>query len=241
MGSEMGSAAARMVRWMRRNAIGLAALVIACSGVAVAGVAEREASNGAGPDAASDRATASAKGKRGRRGPPGPAGPQGTPCLPSNPACVGPQGNPGQTGQTGPGAQFATATVAATQSVNAPMQDLGGPTVSNVAVGPSGVAEVMARVSITAVGNTITAYLFIDGVPVAEKLGCASMTGALLSTNSTQTRYTQEGNCDTGVQTGPLGTILVQTTPGVHTFSLRYGINSSAGSVSNRTLWVAGR
>lgn len=152
-------------------------------------------------------------------------------------------------------AKVGSATVAGevTTSSESAYVDLGGPSVT-VDVPASGLAEVWATVTFGAPNDGLVG-LYVDGQPAPMDqdglCGSADIEDALLSTStdtgtpitlSTPSASFLPLGC--GIPGSAPGPMMVETTPGEHTFSLRYadcGCDPGDATFSGRTLRVAGR
>jgi hypothetical protein len=177
----------------------------------------------------------------------GPQGPKGTPGTPGAPGekgekgdrgDAGPQGPAGATGATGaPGSGFTTATGTLAGPVStsntAGFVALGGPTVT-VTIPASGLLQVAA----SAIGDDDDGLvsLYQDGSPMADQSGA----GVCDLDNSLFGTFTSVPGLRWGtpmnVTIGCVGTpfapaaVVFQTTPGVHTYDLRYAYCGCGGT-----------
>ncbi len=211
------------------------------------------------------RGPAGATGKTGATGPtgavgsPGATGPTGASGTPGSTGPTGPTGpagapgTPGTPGTPGLSATSAYAEVAAAESTGSAtfvQLTTPGPLVT-VSVPPSGTVEVAASVEATVGDGAVS--LFQDGAPMpGEAPGegtfpyCNGPEGTLFDAPGDSggpgpfgTPGTVSGlGCTT---VGAPGPVLFQTTPGAHTYELRYafcGCNGTEATFANRRLWV---
>lgn len=187
------------------------------------------------------------QGEKGDTGATGPQGPGGTgPAGPAGPA--GPQGIPGPAGPGGTTTAFAevAASATTTSATYAPMPGSPGPSVT-VTVPASGLIQVAASALVTAGDGS--ASLFEDGVQLpGQGTFCDGPDGVLFDAPADAIGepavFSTPGSVGLyGCATiGAPGWVLFQTTPGTHTYDLRYAFATCgcADSVTmqNRRLWV---
>jgi hypothetical protein len=190
-------------------------------------------------------------GAKGRTGPKGKTGPQGR-AGPTGPTgATGPQGATGPAGSTvtaGTSRYAEIATAESTSSMGFVALATPGPSVT-VSVPPSGTIQVAASTQATDGDGAVS--LFQDGVqmPGQAPAGlCAGPGGTLFDAPgetaspgpfSTPGIFSPYG-C---ASVGPPGAVTFQTTPGAHTYELRYafvncGCSGTQATFSNRRLWV---
>lgn len=181
------------------------------------------------------------QGPRGRDGAPGPAGPQGPP------GAQGPQGPQGPAGPVGTAMRSARVS-AAERTSSTTFAPLATPGPSVVVDVPASGAILVAASVVAADGDGLVG-LYEDGRPFAAATGwCSSeLPGTLFEAPADAAddpvRYsTAAGGLMGCLNFGPPLALLLETTPGRHTYELRYALDdcgcSTEVTFSDRRLWV---
>jgi hypothetical protein len=175
------------------------------------------------------------RGPRGRTGATGPQGPQGP---------TGPQGPQG-VGYAATGFAEAAGAVGTTSATYVALA--GGPSVT-VTVPASGVIDVAAQATLLDASDADGAVaLYEDGAPMPGQADCTGVDPGLFVIPSGAGDF--EGGTPAGlglacVTLGAGGDVLFHTTPGQHTYELRYaacGCNPGTAEFANRRLYVTPR
>jgi hypothetical protein len=178
--------------------------------------------------------------KKARRGPRGRAGAQG----PQGP--TGPQGPQGPQGTGVASTAFAEATGTESTASGTYVQLPGGPSVT-VTVPASGVIDVAAQATLTDASSADGAVaLFEDGAPMPGQADCTGVDPGLFVIPEAlgNTGGTPAGLGLACVTLGAPGEVVFHTTPGQHTYELRYaacGCNTGTAFFADRRLYVTPR
>ncbi|MDW5592744.1 hypothetical protein VSS74_00245 [Conexibacter stalactiti] len=247
----------------RAAAAVLAAVLVACSATSPAAAATKRRSTTQrcvvkkvrGKKKKVCRRAAVTRGKTGPRGPAGRNGANGSQGAAGQQGAQGPAGSQGATGPQGPAGPVGSspaltryASVAGEITTDSTTWvRLGGPQVT-VTVPESGTIAVAAAAnSIATVDGAGAVSLFeddepIDGQAIGTTCGPDGFLFGVDNDGATVSTFGTPGNGFICFSFGAPSTVLFQTTPGPHTYELRYafacGCPGSTAGFANRKLWV---
>jgi hypothetical protein len=139
---------------------------------------------------------------------------------------------------------FAEATAAVTTTSTSYEPLAGGPSVS-VTVPPSGVIDVAAQATLLNASTSDGAVaLYEDGAPVPGQADCTGVDPGLFAIPAGAGELaggTPAGFGVACVTLGAPGEVVFHTSPGAHTYGLRYAASGGTAAFSNRRLYVTPR